>query len=434
MDDLEVAKFWRKAAPGTLSLWCRCLIGSTTLATLVVAYLTWHLIWNLYGCDEHFYSFWVRNGVWLGIAAASIAAFAPRSRVSRFIRLATFLPLFHLVAVIASLVLWLYMYAHAAERDDLGEMMAMPIRTWSCVAIGSVVLVASAWLIQRREWLQAMLVLALSFLLLLGAWLPHCAAAWFQDRQHSLYTTLCAPEAFLQYALVPPAVAALAFTTLVMRAPMLARKWRAGTILAISFLLVIAVLSRGNRATVLYLNSVQFVVIAQGLAIVTLVLAGVAMWLGARRARVELRGAPSVRSRIADPDRDCEPVVELEIAGWLRAPKIFTHPFEVIGPHDRLPVDGARVLWSVPPGTTRLAIGERCPVLRRGDEVTIYRRDTATGDHPFRATRHVELLALAAPDAGTGLGNMMLMLWRPATAYMAIALAVMIPAALALAT
>jgi hypothetical protein len=90
------------------------------------------------------------------------------------------------------------------------------------------------------------------------------------------------------------------------------------------------------------------------------------------------------------------------------------------------------VLWSVPPATTRLATGEGCVILRRGDAVTVYWRDVDSAGHPFRSARHVDVLAVAAPETGTSFANMTLMLWRPATAYMAIALAVMVPAALAL--
>src|SRR5687767_15922619 len=94
MDDIQVAQFWRVGAPGTVSWWCRGLIASATVTTIVVAYLAWHLLWDLYGCFGRFHEFWVRNGIWLGLAAAVLVAFIPPSRTSRFIRLATLLPVF----------------------------------------------------------------------------------------------------------------------------------------------------------------------------------------------------------------------------------------------------------------------------------------------------------------------------------------------------
>jgi len=438
--DVDLDTVW-KPPPGSLSGWYRCLIAGTTIATILLAYLAWHVIWTVYGCSYHFYGFWVRHGVWLGIAVCSLAAFAPASRVSRFVRLATLMPVIHLAAVVASVVLWHYLRVHAegwpgydVAVDPTNSMIAMPMHAWEAALAATFVLVSTALIIQPREWLQTMLVLALSFLLLFGAWLPFsvCGAV---HGERTLSLLLEAPNAMLERALMPPLLAALAFTTLLMRWPRVARKSRGWIVMLTAALLLIAAFSQLSPAkpdTVLYVDTLQLVLLAQGLAIAALILAGVMMYVRTSRARSCVRGMATQLGTITDPDRDREPVVQVEFASWLRAPRILIAPFEVDTPTGAVLATGTRVLWNVPAATTCLAAGEQCPVLRRGDVVGVYRRDVAADGHPFRSMQHVQHLVIAAPGAIGGFTNMTLMLWRPAVAYMAIALAVMIPAALAL--
>jgi hypothetical protein len=238
-----------------------------------------------------------------------------------------------------------------------------------------------------------------------------------------------APGAFAALVAIPPIALAIAFTWLAFRRPGLFGRHRATLRIAVQVMFAIAILaqlSMPDAGVVLYMNFVHVVLLAVFVAVVALVAFGVATWLGSRLAHRALRAL----SREVGVIRADVPgaVAGLEIASWLRGPRLAMRSFSVTTPRGDVPVAGANVLAAVPPSTTRLAIGEHAPLLLVGDRVEVAGRTAAAEGHPFRAmdAAAVEMVVGAGAEPYR-FADVALVMWRPCIAYLAILIAVALP-------
>jgi hypothetical protein len=131
---------------------------------------------------------------------------------------------------------------------------------------------------------------------------------------------------------------------------------------------------------------------------------------------------------------DAGPVIALEIASWLRAPRIIQRPFSIATSAGTIPVSGAELVAPLPPATTLLARGETLGVIHGGDAVVVAGQARDAGG-PFRSSAAPlsgELWIAPADVERAGFTSMTLAMWRPAVGYLLIVTAVALPGLAAL--
>jgi hypothetical protein len=220
---------------------------------------------------------------------------------------------------------------------------------------------------------------------------------------------------------LPPFMAATAFTYVSLRREVFAAK----PVLAVLFIVALLVRATASAAAmVVYANFVPILLVAMLLAagsLVAFALITVARGIRARRMFVARERMVGVVDRA-----DAGPVIALEIASWLRAPRIIQRPFSIATSAGTIPVSGAELVAPLPPATTLLARGETLGVIHGGEPVVVAGHAPPGGD-PFRtsaAPLSGELWIAPADVERAGLTSMTLALWRPAVGYLLIVTAV----------
>jgi hypothetical protein len=395
-------------------------------------------------------AFWYQNGLALGLAVALVLIAKPRFDVSRLLRVAVLLPIAHALAIVVAGVAWSVLrgdleIAHRAWGFSTQvPKIALPSAVLLVVAFAALLAIAVAIKRRHGEWAHAAVMLALANLLLVGLWVPVLARLsvsepgpmeaiemydpfwgwdWLYNRR------LLSRGAFEALAIIPPAIAALAFTTIAFRSPRWFTRVRAWSPLGVKLLLggaVLSTLTMPDESWLLYLESSYLVMFAMVFAIGALVTLTIITRLGSLASHFSFSRLPKLRGTIASDETD--EVARYEVTSWLRGPRLVTRPFVVATPTGNVPLDGVTVLAPVPASTTALDIGGHAPVLAAGDSIVIGGRKTKTGADPFRTIDATEVAAVAAPDARPyRFSDVTLVVWRPAVAYLAILIAVALP-------
>ena len=449
MRELDVLELWRRP-PGTVDRWVRWVIGCACVVTVALAAVgprvLWVQSWNDHGdraahqgLDRGWfcYSLAILALVWV------VATTLPRWRLSRFVRVAVLLPIAHLILIGIAWRAWVQL---APRMPSITRWRAFvsDLPLGAIAALLAAVMIAIAWWIARgrREWSHAFVMLALVDLLLVGLWAP--IACWYRCRETTANwgldpAALEHPWMLVMIVILPPLVAAGAYTLLAIRRPELARRHRSTTIGFVIALLAVALFVRTDAspaACVVYANLIPILLatmLVTGGAVVGL---GVATWWRARSARRELAGARAIEGVIVDDDPDDRIVACLEIASWLRGPRTHIRPFVVRTAAGELPIAGARLVAPIDAVTTQIRVGEAVAVLRAGDRVTLTGIELADPGDPFRTSvaprAGVGVTVAPLPPGPYGMADVALAIWRPAIAYLVILVAVAGPALAAL--
>jgi hypothetical protein len=453
----ELAPRTRALNPGELAPSMRALIAGACAVSVALAALGMDSMWGVVdwlaeriGRD----AFWYANGLAIAIAFAIAAAWIPRFEVSRLLRVAVLLPMIHLAAIVVAGVTWSSLYRDVAS---LGHTIGYGVYSFPDIAgsfsvaivIGFGAVLAIAIAIKRRhgEWAHAAVMLTLSYLLLVGLWLPILARLsvsppsaaillheqspqywdwwfWQVSYNHRLFSR----DVFMLLAVIPPAIIALAFTATRFRNARLFARFRSWPSITVKLLLggaIVAALTSPDESWLLYLESSYLVMFAAVLAIGALVTLTVTTRLGSLASHFLFGRMTKVEGVIA-LDED-EEAARFEITSWLRGPRLATRSFVVSTPYGNVPVDGVQVLAPIAASTTQLDVGDHTPLLKAGDRVVIGGR-TVKGADPFRSIAGTDIAAIAAAGSRPyRFSDVTLVVWRPAVAYLAILIAIALP-------
>lgn len=384
--------------------------------------------------------FWMCNGVALGIVAAIACIWLAPLRGSRWLRTATLLPLVHLGATAAAGKLWTVLDTAMGDAWCC-TIERPPIPSIALLASLAAVPIIIGIMIKRRhgEWAHAAVMLSLAFLLLLALWLPLVCWGWrdagfgivTRERIGDWYYEFYSAEKvgrLLPTAIVPPLLAALAYTAIAFRKPPLVARYRDGIAMFVRVLAVVAViaaLTMSDTNAVLYLGYAYLILIAIIIATAALVALVASSYVASRVAHRRMRGLTSVPGTIA---HDTAHAASFVVTSWLRGPRLVVDSFVVSTTHGDVPVSGATLLAPIAPATSSLAPGEQLPVLAPGDRVVLGLEHGAGDGGPFRATEvgHAAMVATADATRYT-LDDVALVAWRPAVAYLAILVVTALP-------
>jgi hypothetical protein len=440
-------------APKTRALIIGACFVSVALAALGMESMWGSVEWIVasptYGSGRN--AFWYTNALALALAAAIVVAWLPRFEAPRLLRVAVLLPFIHIIAIAVAGWVWFVLREEftAVWGSVRLPSITLPQLVAVAVAFGAVLALAVAIKRKHGEWAHAGVMLALSFLLLIGLWLPILSRlaiappgpssmleAFNEDFlvygwnwSWSYSKRLVSRELFLLLAIVPPALVAIAFTALRFRSPrMFARfkTWPRTTVKLLFGAAVVAALTMPDEAWLLYLESSYIVLAAALLTISALITLTITTRLGSLAAHFWFRRMTKLEGVIAH-DGDDDDAARFEITSWLRGPRLATRSFVVTTPHGNVPLDGVHVLAPIPVTTTNLGVGEHAGVLKPGDRVVIAGR-TIKGADPFRSIGGTDIAVIAARGSRPyRFSDVTLVVWRPAVAYLAIMIAIALP-------
>jgi hypothetical protein len=383
-------------------------------------------------------SFWLREGLALGLAATLALAWLPRWRMSRALRVAVVLPAVQIIAIAIGWAIWRGLasanpYIPIAKEAPL--LRELPL-VWVVAVAGPLTLAlayAIAWK-RRGEWLHAWVMLALVWLLLVGLCAPIVARMstswWFVD-----YSQLRRTLEHWPLVLGIPLAVAVSFTTVAIRRFELVGSRRLqvqGILLLLFTFAVLAGFTSHHSAPQIYANYVHLLLALTLVAAGAITVLGAAIVLRAWRWRHALTGNVIVGTIARGEDAD-DTVARYEITGWLRGPRLSSRSFELVTSAGTLRVPGnVAIVAELPASSTQLAIGGAIPVLREGSRVALAGFIAPSPDHPFRAS-----LGLIPGLAGITIGRMTeppagfagvaLALWRPCIAFLIVVSAVALP-------
>lgn len=417
--------------PGQLERPLRAVVTLGCAITLLITALGPRWLWESYG-EYRRPAFWIENTLVLMTAAILGTALALRG-ASLHLRLALALPLAHVAAVVTA---WAAYNTLAPQIANIAESSAipraLPMGATTLGALG-LALVVGRLTSRRRDWQHGTTVFALSALLTVGLWLPIAASWYCRGLDWTAWRALAErhPYRIAGFVVIPPVAAAIGYTLLVMRAPEAARglRWPLSAALPILFVVALACRLQPPRLAFEMYGNFVHILLAQTIAVIaTFAVLAIGLLSRARRAKATL--ATGRRGTV-----HCDGLpLALELTSWLRGPRYVTQAFTVQTPREELLVPaGIEILAPMPPATTQLRIGEALPLLRSGDPVLVGGFVDADPDHPFRGSLSSlpgdRGLAVAHADrVHFGDADLALVLWRPALAYLMIAMSVALPA------
>ncbi|NVB83341.1 MAG: hypothetical protein HOV81_33525 [Kofleriaceae bacterium] len=434
-----------RGAPGALRSWIRGVVAAAALLTVAMVGLGGQLLYGQLDWAHSSGQWWLREGVALLVVGWIALSFVIPARNSPFIRLAVLLPVAHAGAIAIGWTLWSRVATHVTL--DARSPLAAELPLAKLALVASLVFVLVALLVAKRrsgEWVHGFAVLALSELLLVGLWLPTVAAVWDAPTPSYMVTEpgwLAQLPKLVAWVVVPPTLAAIAYTVLVLRRSrwLAARKRLAvNTVTTLFCLACLARLSADADAMILYAHFVPVLLVAAVVAIAAIVsLAGV---LATRALVIHRRFSSRERVRGVVTADGTELALGVEISSWLRGPRVVQRSFSVATAHGMIPVSGANLVAAIPAASTQLETGEALGVVRPGDTVEIAGHvatpsvEPGAGD-PFRTLAGPSAEAIwIAPVCGErgGFASLALELWRPCVAYLLIVTALAVPALAAL--
>jgi len=431
----------QRRGAGKVADWVVCSIAVACIVTFAAVAIGIELLVDqLHWSPREVDLGWARYGITFVVAFWILASWLPPARLSRALRVAVGLPALHALVLAVAWPVW-HAIAPALPCDGAVTTFVRDFPFETVAAATGVGFVMFGIVVARRrsgEWIHGFAMLALAELLLLGLWMPIACAAW--PGGHGEWWTPSQPllaNATGQVALIiiPPTLAALAFTAVALRRPALLSKHRALIGQCVAALFIVAVIARigaSARVMVLYTNFLPLLFVTSIVAIGALLALGTLTWWRAFVGDRMLRRRARYVGVIVDDDK--QPVIGVEITSWLRGPRIVQRPFAVSTKEGTLPVRGAHVVGPLPSATTQLRAGECMALVNPGDSVTIGGIDEAHGD-PFRTSAAPlanDMLIAPAPVGRVGFVHTTLAMWRPCVAYLLIVTAVALPGLAAL--
>ena len=372
-----------------------------------------------------------------------------RNRLSLSLRVASWLPLIHLVLLVAGMFIYLELLHYDPDLARIFALLDLVSLVWSAVAICSVFLVGLLVHGIRSEgqrqplFLYPLAICCLTFTLLFGLWLPIASEIWVPLIVPTWsYLPLHFHENFQWIAILPPAAATLLLTAASTR-PRGQRFFasyglRVFACLALAIMLIIAVGGRANtdlRGSLAYTNLLPVLLCGALLSLVAVIAIAMSHWLALRAIRkkkgrgLETQvGVVAVQSGNKAPGR-------LHYLGWALGLRCHCAPFILRTARGDIPIPGgARILAGLPLWTSRSQKGDSSPILSVGDRVRVTGFVAPPRDNAFRRSElpvpgSRGLVLVKLDDEETSLSSdLALLLWRPAILYLAIMSIVALPA------
>lgn len=422
---------------GEIPGWAAMIAWAGAIVTIAICFAAPRLLANQ-GDDPVLETDWFHNTLAVGVMALLGLVCAPLVRTQRSLRVAAALPLVHLAGLGIAWVGWSVLSPKIAGARGLTPLVeAIPLSHVLLIVLGATALGAFAVARRRRgEVVHAMVMISLVGLLLLGAWLPIVARSQSGGGYLDSWTVdleLVGTPRLIAMVLVPPFVAAVAYTALALRRARIAQRklvWLA--IYAMMWCAAVAVRAdAAEMEMVMYANYLPWLFAGAVTIVVAIAALAGATWLATRfRRTAQHRG-------IVDAPMG-ETIAGFAITSWLRGPEPIASGFELTTKDGSLPVPAsARVRAPLPLESTIARVGEIVPVVRGGDEVAVSGYEQHESGQPFRdssapipSTAGVEIAPTRAGAAG--LEQLVLAAWRPAIAYLFVLLAVAVPALISL--
>ncbi|HEX4420265.1 MAG TPA: hypothetical protein VH165_20255 [Kofleriaceae bacterium] len=431
--EAQLLDFWRHPA-GAAGRLIRGIVAFASLVTVAIAVVGPRMLWSYYAFSTTTDPFWFRNGLAILLTVALVAVALPRGGPSRWLRLAVALPFAHALAMAIAWARWTQLSIPSAGYRASLLIAQLPIG--ATVEIVGLVLVASAWLIargRRGELGHTLVALALASLLLLGLWLSIASDLWCRVMYIDMHAAIS--PGLIGFVVVPPWAAAVAFIALVVHRPDVLIGIRTRVALAVFGLSLIAVVTRLTPKEDRYIvfgNFVHVLLAVAFVAVTALVVLGIRLWLRGRRAAAILADTPTLTGVVAADGDPSDVVAWIEIPSWLRGPRAVLRPFVLATSAGDVPVPGGTWVSPLAASTTQLQVGESVGVLHRGDRVVVAGMVAADAAHPFRSgagwlAGAGGVAVAVSPPGRHGLGHVVLALWRPCVAYLAILIAIGIP-------
>ena len=431
MADRDVLEQWfgAQAAPW----WLAGLLAATSFATVGLAQVAGREVTHYLTRVDSWDGFHWPNAFTAVLGAALAIAWMPEWRLPRALRVAVLLPIVHAGAVVAGIAMFGSLLLRAPRvAEDLPVLRVLPITT---VVLGAAVLTLGAGRViagrRRGEWLHASTLLALVQLLLVGTWLPLAIA--FASKHHASHVTddsmawVAAPR-LIAFVLVPPLLAALAFTTLAIRR---FERLHAHRRLGVACAIVLVIAAAMARVEPTELARYAYINFTHVLLVLILVAAGTIAALACSLRRSTRGSRSALAGVIVDAS---EPVARVQIAGWLRGPRAIAGEFHVLTREGKLAVPpGAEIRAALPAISMRLHTGQAIEALRPGDPVRVSGFVAPPAGDPFRRSAvpiagSGGIVVTRNPADARGFGAIALALWRPCVAYVLVVVAIALPA------
>lgn len=379
-------------------------------------------------------------------AALTIAPLMFRSRVHPVARLAVIVPCLHVALMIAITAIW-----QAADipllRNVLAEHLAIlevPSLLDGGAVLGAGAGLAAAVVIaamvhssasRRRlvpRWVRPVVTFSVSYLLVLGLWLPLAALLWGEQLEGGCN--------LIALVAIPAAPAAAVSLSAARRPEWWSRNTGIiGVSLAIALCIGLALRFNSSRtADALFINLIPVLLVAAMAALGSVVALALCQWRELRFHRRDgRREAPWVQRGIVEADAPAgTPIGVIRFLGWLGGFRAEVAPFAIRTEEGRkvLVPRGSQLSAAPGPESVSSSAGEFVVALRAGDPVAAAGYESPVGDGPFRSSgapvpsdRGVLVFGPHEPPVRQSL---VLLLWRPCALYLLAAMMAVIPALL----
>lgn len=391
-----VEQGWHRPHDGRVDRWVSLAVVAAVIATFALT--------NLGFADVAIAGnamWWIVTGLDVGFVALLIAIALAPSRLSITVRVAFWIPCFHLVAGVIAAIACVTVHVEIDRSSDVAVTALTMPETFAIVTV-AVMLGGAVAARRSHEVPRAVASVTLATLLLFGVWLP-------------IALNILRPQdvASCLVILAPPLVVGALYTAISLRRPFLGRVGAevlapVGVVVATSYAYVIPVV-RDYTSFLPWLIALAVVSIAS--------IIGLAVASYRRPARIDDAIEGTVTSH--------EVVAGFVLHSWLRGPEPFVEAHEVRTAHGvvRVP-SGTRLVSPLPRSTTTTRRGECVPVLAGNARVRLVGFVPVDGGSPFRdahaviSGEHPEIHL--ASDEADPRDQLVLAAWRPAVAYLAI--------------
>lgn len=416
----------------------RWLIAAGCLLTLLLVREGLTSLWDIAAFASPVGEWWFCNALPAFLAAALLAVCLVPSSISRWLRVAVAVPVLHVIAIAGVAVLWFALDRAMAEEGS----WAFSVRRPPVPSLYTVVLTAAIPLLvgllvdhRRGEWAHAAVMFALAYVLVLGLWMPVVCWDWLEVKwqmvaeysfdnywgRYYLFEHRVDTPYFLGVVTLPPLLAATAYTWFAFHRRAAFARWQAASTIVVRVLFalaVIATVTMRDANALLYLSFSYVLLIAVVLAATSL--AAVTLVTYVRTAAIYFRMSRLrwVAGTVVSGE------AHASVTTMLRGPRVDATPLVVATEHGDVPVRTAELLAPAEAtirGDARV-VGERDRVLLGVAKMT-------DGGDPFRSALVGDVELVVAPGAERyRFSDALLVMWRPAVAYLAILCAIAVPA------
>jgi hypothetical protein len=219
---------------------------------------------------------------------------------------------------------------------------------------------------------------------------------------------------------LPPLATAALFTSFAVRRP---DAWRRHRRAGASAVLVLALAAMSCRVRSSEWSAFAYASFAHVILALAIVAAGAIVALALAQRRRTHTGVARYGVVIPEPMEN-EPVACLQVATWLRGPRMLARAFQVLTRDGIVDVPaGTELVVALPDVSTMVPTGDAIAVLHVGDRVAVEGFVTPPAGDPFRRSAVLVpgrngIIVTRMPDESRTFAALALALWRPAIAYL----------------